>query len=589
MSQKTLTYRQQGSDTATEDSEPAKPVKKQLLAGRYQVLKRLGAGGFGEVWAAEDLKLKRKVAVKRVRTGDVDRSRLSREARAAARVNHPAVVALYETFELADSVYFVSELVEGRTLAELIADGSLSDREVASIGYSIAAALNAAHSSEVVHRDVKPENILVPNEQEGLESSAKLVDFGVAHLANDIDLTRTGDVIGTVAYMSPEQAEGERVSTATDSYSLALTLYEAFTGLNPLRKDNPAATVRAISKGVQSLTELRPDLPTELAEAIDGALVSDPELRTEMQQLATTLKRSITTVDDQPYGESRSTDFAATGSLARLAYLVASATVTALTVTLAIDFFELGSPWNSTTLVVLLTVLLTLLPRYFWPLSVAGLALLLATTESALLGSAALIATSGGLTVLLLLRSPKLWPVAMAAPLLSLIGLAPLFPAVGVFINGWLKRAALGVAGGIWLLTVQILTGSGPYLTADVVASGSIYSSLRAMFTDGIYPLAASGAVAVVLIWGIATVLVRYILKPKTATTALVLACCWSVALFTASAAVNSVALSKAQLANTELTPTVTFVSVTLIVMLTALLRTKLKRSIEPSIPTSVA
>ena len=155
---------------------------------------------------------------------------MEREARAAARLNHPGIVAVYELASDDHEVYLVSELVRGRTLAELLQAGAVSDRDVARIGVVLCDALEHAHARGVVHRDVKPQNVMVVAEPAAGAGFAKLADFGVAHVASGERLTHTGDVVGTLAYMAPEQAEGGPVTPASDVYSLALTLYEAWTG-----------------------------------------------------------------------------------------------------------------------------------------------------------------------------------------------------------------------------------------------------------------------------------------------------------------------------------------------------------------------
>src|SRR5213079_3237888 len=131
--------------------------------------------------------------------------------------------------------YLVSELVHGSTLDELAAEGALSDRDVLRIGLALAGALQHAHDRGVVHRDVKPQNVIVPEAPRSADGVAKLADFGVAHLAGDEPLTRTGDVVGTLAYMAPEQAAGEPIDERCDLYALGLVLYEALAGVNPVR------------------------------------------------------------------------------------------------------------------------------------------------------------------------------------------------------------------------------------------------------------------------------------------------------------------------------------------------------------------
>src|SRR4051794_15104178 len=197
-----------------------------LVLDRYRLVRRLGSGGFGTVWLAHDEHLGRPVAVKRVPTADADQAeRARREALAAARLSHPGIVALYESGADEGACYLVSELVRGSTLGDLEAEGALSDLDVVEIGVALCDALSHAHARGVVHRDVKPGNVIVPEAPEDGGAAAKLTDFGIARVVGDDALTRTGDVLGTLAYMAPEQAEGRSVSKRSDLYSLGLVLY----------------------------------------------------------------------------------------------------------------------------------------------------------------------------------------------------------------------------------------------------------------------------------------------------------------------------------------------------------------------------
>src|SRR6266404_4206923 len=177
-------------------------------------------------------------------------------------------------FGTGERAYLVSELIDGETLRALGRRGELTDRLVARVGADSAAALTHAHRAGVVHRDVKPENILV-----GPGGEAKLVDFGIARIAGERTLTATGAVLGTLAYMAPEQADGLRPGPSADVYSLALTLYECLCGEHPLIREGPAATARAIGEPIAPLFQVRPDLPEAMTEAIDAALDPDPESR----------------------------------------------------------------------------------------------------------------------------------------------------------------------------------------------------------------------------------------------------------------------------------------------------------------------
>ena len=258
-------------------SEPA------VVLGRYRLLERLGAGGFGVVWRAHDELLHREVAVKRISLGaggdPIDSERASREALAGARLAHPAIVVLHEACAAEDAFYLISELIHGDTLAELIAARALGDEELLEIGLALTDALAHAHARGVIHRDVKPQNVLVPHEPDERGGVAKLTDFGGARLTGEDALTRTGDVLGTLAYMAPEQSEGREAAEPADLYALALVLYEGLSGVNPVRGSTPAATARRIGSRLEPLERRRGDLPRSLTRAIDLALPLEPEQR----------------------------------------------------------------------------------------------------------------------------------------------------------------------------------------------------------------------------------------------------------------------------------------------------------------------
>ncbi|HXN37807.1 MAG TPA: serine/threonine-protein kinase, partial [Solirubrobacteraceae bacterium] len=270
---------------------------EDLVLGRYLLLERLGAGGFGEVWRAHDELLRREVAVKRIMIGagggPIDSERATREALAAARLSHPAIVALYEACAVDEAFYLISELVHGQTLARLIATRELDDEHALQIGHTLAGALAHAHARGVIHRDVKPQNVLVPDHPQEADGAAKLTDFGGASLTGEDALTRTGDVLGTLAYMAPEQSEGREVGVQADLYALALVLYESLSGVNPVRGPTPAATARRIGRPLKPLQHERPDLPRQLTRALDVALSPAPEQRGTLDDLQVELEDTI--------------------------------------------------------------------------------------------------------------------------------------------------------------------------------------------------------------------------------------------------------------------------------------------------------
>ena len=249
------------------------------VAGRYRLIDQLGAGSMGTVWRAEDLSLGREVAVKEVvfppgvseDEREVLRERTRREARMAAGLNHPNAVTVYDVAEAHGSTYIVMELVPHRTLAELIrADGPLSPARTAEVGLGVLGALEAAHGRGIVHRDVKPGNVLVR-----ADGRVVLTDFGISRSLHDTSLTTTGALIGSPAYMSPERARGEIPGPAADLWSLGATLFTTVEGRAPFDRGEALPTLSAVLED--------PPAPFvaagPLAPVLLGLLEKDPALR----------------------------------------------------------------------------------------------------------------------------------------------------------------------------------------------------------------------------------------------------------------------------------------------------------------------
>ncbi len=273
-----------------------------LVLNRFLIERRIGSGGFGVVYEAWDGRLERSVAVKAIESRGEAGRRVLREAQAAARLNHPGIVTLYEMGEEDGNALLVTELVDGSTLARLSREGALSDREIGEIGADLCEALDHAHSRSVVHRDIKPQNVLVTDDG---EPRAKLMDFGIARLTDGAALTSPGDVVGTLAYMSPEQAEGHTAGPEADVYSLALVLYECWSDENPNRRATPAATARAIGSRPRPLRRLRPDLPRELSDALGACLSPRPSHRPPLEELGTAIENSLDRLDEHPRNAPR--------------------------------------------------------------------------------------------------------------------------------------------------------------------------------------------------------------------------------------------------------------------------------------------
>ena len=251
----------------------------QVLEERYELGPVLGQGGMARVHRAVDRQLRRPVAVKILAPPyDRDRAfveRFRREARAAAGLGHPNIVAVFDTGSDDGTHYIVTELVEGETLAERIRrEGPLPADEAVAIGADVVAALAAAHERGVIHRDVKPGNVMLTP-----EAAVKVVDFGIAHAAGSDTLTGTGVVLGSTAYLSPEQASGDRVDARSDVYAFGCVLYEMLTGQVPFRADTPVATMyRHVNEDPPPPSSIRP-VPPALEAIVMRCLAKDPRKR----------------------------------------------------------------------------------------------------------------------------------------------------------------------------------------------------------------------------------------------------------------------------------------------------------------------
>ncbi|HVM52339.1 MAG TPA: serine/threonine-protein kinase [Acidimicrobiales bacterium] len=249
-----------------------------VIGGRYELGAAIGAGGMATVVEGVDRQLGRRVAVKLldVRGADASlRERFVREARTAATVHHPNVVTVFDAGEDDGTLFIVMERVEGRSLKDVLLDrGRLGSAEATAIVDQVLAGLGAAHSHGLVHRDVKPANVLVAD-----DGIVKLADFGIAKPVDDLasSLTRTGQVIGTVTYLAPEQAAGAPATPRSDVYAAGVVLYELLAGHPPFAFDNPMATMLAHQRDeVPPLADQSPGLPADLVEVVERALAKDP-------------------------------------------------------------------------------------------------------------------------------------------------------------------------------------------------------------------------------------------------------------------------------------------------------------------------
>jgi hypothetical protein len=541
------------------------PGEQTLVLGRYRLRQRLGAGGFGVVWSAYDEQLRRDVAVKRVALAPgEDAERATREALASARLAHPAIVALYEACPVEGDFYMISELVDGETLAHSIAADALSDQQVLRIGMALCSALSHAHARGVVHRDVKPQNVLIPRDPPGVDESAagqrpsavaKLTDFGGARLSGEDVLTRTGDVLGTLAYMAPEQSDGREAGEPVDVYSLALVLYEALCGFNPVRGATPAETARRIGRPIRSLGRERRDLPRLLSLTIDRCLHRSPAARATLEQLADALEQALgesspqaaptivsrsrrrdrralerTRVQDAPIGLTPAARVAA----APVAPALDLADAHALGVqdrrrageTLPQQSVVQSESWG--------------LPRLLWLAAALVLAVWQTASGRPGVGLLALIA----LLPLVLLPVARRaqgasggWLACLLAPMLGAIGLAGAFPAIAGQARRWRMRAAYAAVGYWWLVLAEPLLDRRLWLGApSATPPHAVWEgSLNQAAAHVVAPLLSLGVLLGAALWAGAALLLPLIVRGRNAAVDVVAATAWSAALAVAA------------------------------------------------------
>jgi serine/threonine protein kinase len=542
-------------------AEGLTPGAESVVLGRYRLRERLGAGGFGVVWRAYDELLHREVAVKWVPLAPgEDSERASREALATARLAHPAIVALYEACAVEGAFYLISELVNGKTLAQLIAADTLADEEVLEIGIALAGALSHAHARGVVHRDVKPQNVLVPHRlaepattAETLAGVAKLTDFGGARLAGEDVLTRTGDVLGTLAYMAPEQSEGREAREAADLYSLALVLYEALCGVNPVRGSTPAATARRIGSQLAPLERRRGDLPRALTRALDEALSPSPTDRGTLEELRLVLeetlegglRRSRRGRRRQPQIEPEDRAVPALLPTPPRQATPRTRIVTERRQPSRFTADEEDAPAAQDEELATVSPRRLALPRRLW----------LGSALAAIVWQAWAGRPGAALLLLAAIAPLAVWPsgrgsagigpgwlASALAPVLGLAGLAGAFPAVAGQATRWRERAALGALGYWWLtlaeplLTRRLWLGPPPGTPAREVWEGSLSSA--AVHVVG--PMLSVGVLLGAASWATAAVLLPWLARGRRAALDVVAATTWSAALAAATPLLDS-------------------------------------------------
>ncbi|MCG8916249.1 serine/threonine protein kinase [Actinokineospora sp. PR83] len=286
----------------TQEQGPTVAHGSRVVAGRYAILNELGRGGMGVVWLAEDRMIGRNVAIKELHLPEgvphderrVFEERVLREARTAGRLNDPAVVTVYDVVQEAGATYIVMELIQAPTLSDVVKErGPLPPEQVTVLAEQLLSALEAAHQAGIIHRDVKPSNIMLAN-----NNRVKLTDFGIAQSLDDPRLTSSGMLIGSPTYMAPERIRGEEAHASSDLWALGAVLFFAIEGYSPFERPTTAATMHAILAEVPYLTRAQ----GALASVITGLMVATPQARLNAAQVRGLLAHVRTGPPTGPHG-----------------------------------------------------------------------------------------------------------------------------------------------------------------------------------------------------------------------------------------------------------------------------------------------
>ena len=444
-------------EAAPLESDEAVASSGSLVLGRYRPLRPLGSGGSASVWLARDERDGGEVALKVVPAEGKAGPRAEREVEAAARLDHPRCLRALALARDERHVYVAYEYVRGRTLREALRSGELDDEAAVEAAAQVLEGLAHAHARGVVHRDVKPANIMLaepeappggadapPGGTDG-SISVRLLDFGLAQLEEAQSLTAAGDVPGTLPYIAPERLNGAPASAAADVWSVGVILWEALAGWHPFAAPSTVETARRIRSGAQPVARSRGDLPQELCALVDAMLDRDPKRRPSAKRLSAALRAAL-----RPRRRPPQTA-ASRGALRARALSAALAASFAAGSTLVFPFFPRGWPF---ALGVLAAVVTLRAPR-------AGLALALAAPVLPLGNiSLALALTYAALALVwlaLFAADARHGLLFVAGPLLVPVGGLALAPLVALHGRGLLRRAALAGAAPL----AAAVTGAG--------------------------------------------------------------------------------------------------------------------------------
>jgi hypothetical protein len=406
-----------------------------LVLNRYRPLRPLGRGGAGSVWLARDERSGAHVALKIVAREGNAGTRAEREAATAARLRHERCVRAYALARDREHVYIAYEYVAGTTLRDVLREKQLGEAEIVEVGRQLLEGLAHAHRHGVVHRDVKPSNVLLA---EGPVLSVRILDFGLALIEEEATLTAVGDVPGTLAYIPPERLRGEAATAAADVWAVGVILWEALAGRHPFWNGTLADTAKAIAAGAEPLQRRRPDLPRALTSLVDRALSLDPKARPSAAKLAAALGRRRGTVRRRRRRGRLGT--AAPAVAARLVPAAAAALTAGYAASVLPFYPERAAP----VLAVLAATLSYVSPR-------AGLALALAVPVLPLgnvsAGAAILYAVGAAAWLALFWGAPRDALLFVAGPLLAPLGALVLLPLALERIRGLARRAAAAAVG----------------------------------------------------------------------------------------------------------------------------------------------
>jgi eukaryotic-like serine/threonine-protein kinase len=439
-------------------SVAAVPSTQELVLGRYRPMRPLGSGGSGSVWLALDERNGLDVALKIIAREGKAAARAEREALAARRLRHDRCVRAYDVGHDPSHVYIAYEYVPGRTLRETIRAGALNDRDAVEIAAQVLDALAHAHRAGIVHRDVKPANILVEDRD---DLSIRLLDFGLAQFDGADTLTAVGDVPGTLAYIAPERLDGSDATPQSDVWSVGVLLWETLTDRHPFWGVPIQEVARTIQAGAPPLATERRGLPRRLVAAVDAALALDPARRPSASDLAAELRNALRAPQKRQRPERAKRppkEVAETAAPARRhARRVVPVALTAITALVGATLLPFWPPVLVAAVVVAAAVAAWIDPR-------VGLAVALGAAVFPIgnvAESAAILYGAFAIVWLLLnWRDARHGLLFVTGPLLAAVGLLPLVPLVVQRAQGTVRRAAHGALAVLAAALVAAVGGT---------------------------------------------------------------------------------------------------------------------------------